>query len=196
MNTNNSTDVAGFFTDKLKNATVEPPVTLWENVKNGIPAYPKRFGHWYVYLSVFLTIIAFTWLGINKLQHEQKVKAKQIQYKQVVLNDTHVVKNNNPASNQSVIVQNKNKNTVAYQSNKENKSSETSIYQLEAAVYPSLAKVEFVDSTNTVKQTVSNPVINEFGYYVIDISTLKHGKYIINIYSKDGKKYSKQERLR
>ncbi len=198
MNTNDSIDVTSFFTDKLNHASVEPPASIWENVKNEIPTYPKKIGNWYIYLSAIMVIAVFTWFGIVKTKPNQPIIAKQIQQKTGTVDFSRKVINHvsNVSTNSTVMYQKKNNPTMFPSSIKKQEKVETSLYQLEASVYPSLAKVEFIDSTNTTIKSVSNPVVNEFGYYVIDISSLKHGKYTIHILCKDGKKYSKQENLR
>jgi len=194
MSTNNVIDIADFLNQQLENQQIEPPAYVWDKVQSDIPHYPaKGFGQWIWYSSVLLVVGLLLVLYFSTRQTKTSTVAKSITVNQIsvperaVTYPTNISNNTKPQSNY-----------VALKSSQKEQATtvENSTLHLEASVYSTIEKVEFVDSTNTVRKIIQNPTANEFGFYTLDISSLKKGKYQIFIYSSNGKKFQRVENFR
>lgn len=191
MSTNNVIDIADFLKQKLENQQINPPENVWIAIQKEIPKYPvKGFGKWIWYSS----IIIITALAIYLSNQNTKTTtiAKSAAVTQIAVPErtiTHCITNlikTDPKSNHTKITSSQKVQTNCL---------ENSTLHLEASVYSTIEKVEFIDSTNTIRKVIVNPSANEFGFYVLDISSLKKGKYQIVIYSNNGKKHQRVENL-
>lgn len=195
MNTNNSIDIADFLRQQLENQSIEPPKNIWNSVQNEIPNYPaKGISNLIWYSSILLIAgLATTLLIINSNPNKKHVYAKNIVTNTIQIPERNITcaeiaKPEQQSKNQYLALGTKQKNT--------NASLENTTLHLEASKYAVIEKVEFLDSMNVLKKVILNPQVNDFGFYVLDISSLKAGKYNINIFSKDGKKYNRTEILK
>lgn len=193
MSTNNVLDIADFLKHKLENQQINPPENVWNEVQKEIPKYSaKGFEKWIWYSSfIILTVLSFA-IYLSNQNTKTTTTAKSVAVSQISVPERAVV--------HDLIDENKTKPqnnfvTTAKSQNVQTKLLENSTLHLEASVYSTIEKVEFIDSTNTIKKVILNPLANEFGFYVLDISSLIKGKYQIVIYSNNGKKYQRVENL-
>ncbi|MGQ9847838.1 MAG: hypothetical protein ACUVQP_10140 [Bacteroidales bacterium] len=194
MSTNNVRDIADFLKQKLENQQINPPENVWIEIQNKIPNYPTKFlGQWFWYSSVIIAIGIS--LAIYFSTHHPKTitKAKSVDVIKIFIPERAVVQQFvelNRAKPQNNFV------TRATSQKVQSPRLENSTMLLEASVYSTIEKVEFIDSTNTIRKVFLNPSANEFGFYVLDISSLKKGQYQIIIYSNNGKTYQRVENFR
>lgn len=194
MSTNNVIDVADFLKQKLENQQINPPENLWNKIQNEIPNYPaKGLGKWIWYSSIII-VIGLSFATYFSIQNTKTTTiAKSVAVTKISVPEraiTHYFTSLNKTEPQS--------NVTSITSSQKVQTSllENSTLHLEASVYSTIEKVEFVDSTNTIRKIILNPTANEFGFYVLDISSLKKGKYQIIIYSVNGNKHQRFENLR
>jgi len=194
MSTNNVIDIADFLNQKLENQQIAPPAHVWDKIQNQIPKYPiKGIGHWIWYSSILLTVGVSLMFYLSKHSTKSSTVAKSIAVNQISLPEraitypTNISNNTKPHTNYIKLKSTQKETSV---------NVENTILHLEASVYSIIEKVEFYDSTQTLKKVIHNPTINDFGFYTLDISSLKKGKYQIFIYSNNGKKFQRIENLR
>ncbi|NSW44974.1 MAG: hypothetical protein HPY79_04085 [Bacteroidales bacterium] len=194
MNTNNIIDIADFLNQQLENQQIEPPAHVWDKVQSQIPNYPiKGIGHWIWYSSILLIVGLTLTFYFSTRPHQTSTIAKSIAVNHISVPEraitypTNIQNNTKPQTNYIKLKSTQKQTPV---------NVENSVLHLEASVYAIIEKVEFLDSTQTVKKVIHNPTINEFGFYTLDISSLKKGKYQIFIYSSNGKKFQRTENLR
>lgn len=193
MSTNNVIDIADFLKQKLENQQINPPENVWNEIQKEIPKYSaKGFEKWIWYSSIIiLTVLSFA-IYLSNQNTKTTTTAKSVAVSQISVPErtiTHCFTNLNktePQSNHAIITSSQKVQT---------KLLENSTLHLEASVYSTIEKVEFIDSTHTIKKVILNPSANEFGFYVLDISSLIKGKYQIVIYSNNGKKFQRVENL-
>lgn len=195
MNTNNSIDIAEFFKNQLENQSVEPPTTIWDKVQNKVPDYPaKGISHWIWYSSIILAIgVASVFFIFNRNIQKPTIMAQNVKHTVINIPERACLNAENSKPNGQM-----KKNVVATENRQKNGNAklENTIFHLDASKYSVIEKVDFMDSLNNLKKSIQNPQVNEFGFYALDISNLKAGKYIIYIFSKDGKKFSRTEILK
>ncbi|HNV95070.1 MAG TPA: hypothetical protein PKG63_01245 [Bacteroidales bacterium] len=195
MNTNNSIDIADFLRQQLENQSIEPPKNIWNSVQNEIPNYPaKGISNWIWYSSFILMagLTTMLYLFFNNVSKSHTV-AKNITKTTLQFPDRAVT-----SFEQTNSIEQPKPNYLTLENKQKNisKSLENTTLHLEASKYSVIDKIEFLDSLNILKKVIEHPQVNEFGFYVLDISSLKAGKYNINIFSKDGKTYKRTEVLR
>ncbi len=191
MSTDKFIDVAEFFNQQLKDQSIEPPAQIWDKVQEQIPEYPKTsFGKWYLAGTIvaILSISAIWFLNKNS---QTTAKALKIQTSSISV----------PERNVAFTADSKQKGKYTQYVNLKNNQRQNSnvvknaILNLEASNYSNIEQILFYDSTKALVKTIKLPAINEFGFYALDVSKLKPGRYTLNISCKGGKIYNLKQYL-
>lgn len=192
MNTNKFIDIAEFFYQQLKDQSIEPPADIWDKVQEDIPKYhTTSFGKWYL-TGIIVTIVSISALWfLNKNNQIITSKALKIQTHSISVPERNIVFTNHNKQKKEHPQHVKLTNTQIQNAN----VVKNAILNLEASNYYNIEQIQFYDSTNSLVKTIKQPSINEFGFYTLDVSMLKPGKYTLNILCKDGKIYNLKQEL-
>lgn len=193
MNTNNFIDIADFLNQKLEDLQITPPANVWERVQSEIPNYSaKGLGQWIWYSSVILVAGISLFFYFYSHNNQISTPAKKIIANQISVPDRKVTV---PILNKENSISQANYISLKTSQKDLSVTLENKTLYLEASMYSTIERVEFFDSTSTIRKVIQKPTVNEFGFYSLDISSLKKGLYQIYIYSGNGKKYQRTENI-
>lgn len=185
MSTNKFIDVAEFFNQQLKDQSIEPPAQIWDKVQEQIPQYPKTsFGKWYL-AGTIITIISISAIWFFNKNNQNINKALKIQTISISVPERYIAFTTDSQQKKEHTPYVRLKNNQRQNAN----VVKNAILNLEASNYSNIEQIQFYDSSKTLVKTIKFPPINEFGFYTLDVSNLKPGKYTLTISCKGGKMY-------
>lgn len=201
-------DVGEYFTNRTMNFEKSPPDNIWNNIEKSIPVYnPTGTTSTLVKLvigTISLSVIIFAVLWIKHLNFSEQennygLEANQksstlIQEKDALLliqqNQQGDIVDMNIVSNEKSI-SNKTINQEAKNVGQQTKNEKT--YSINATGLKGVTEISFVDEHKNVVLSSKNPMPNNYGFYVIDISKLSAGTFSVMITTNEGTRLHKME---
>ncbi len=193
MNTNKTIDVADFLRHRLEAEQVLPPASVWDNVQHQIPTYLEisslKWKGFSLSIITVLIVASFILIILNTNKYSTNKALSGVVNKEAIQSVRTVKVISGQAIQQS-------KQQISHQKEQlsiQTEQNKNATIFLDASLYQTIVNVQLVDTNKNVIKTIVNPSKNEFGYYVIDVSGIAHGNYMLIIKDMQGNEYKRKE---